>query len=342
MENGLMNIALVGCGGMAARYRSKYTQIPGACLKLLVDANPEVAREASAELGVESWSTRFEDALKPEIHIVDISTPNFLHASQAIAALEAGKSVLLQKPIAPTIEEGEKIVDTARRTGRQLGIYMSMHENPIYYDIKRILDNGLIGKVANVYCRGAHRGGLKMASTSWRNSLEKTGGGAFIQLTIHQFNMVQWLINSRITRVAAFSKNRLCPNVGGDDITNAACEFENGILGTLEASYCSSPNIVAIYGTKGFVSIINDRKVDIQLEECFEGETFQYAKPGEIETHCYDKIKAENPYDQHIAFVKAMMQGKSAPIPAEIGLYDLKIVKAVYQSAQEMRFIDIK
>lgn len=336
-----INIVLVGCGGMASKYRKKYTMIPGARLALVIDSNEEIAKAAADELGVPQWSTDFKDALAPEHDIVDISTPNFLHAEQAIAALQAGKHVLLQKPIAPTVEEAQAILEAASESGKKAGMYMSMFDLPLYYEVKKILDKGLLGSISNVYCRGAHRGGLKSTPGNWRSSLEKTGGGAFIQLTIHFFDMAQWLLNDRIVKVSAFSKNMMCPNIGGDDVTVAVCEFRSGVPGTLEASYSSDPNILAIYGTKGFISIIDDYKLDIKLDEAYAGELFSYDKPRDIETYRFSKPGDGNPYDQHMAFVKAIQEDKPVQIPLEVGLYDLKVVKAVYKSSEERRIVEV-
>lgn len=341
------NIALVGCGGMAARYRHRYTEIPGVRLAAVMDVNEETAKEAAEELGTDNWSTNFEDILTEGIDMVDISTPNFLHAPQAVRAMEKGKHIILQKPIATSIEEGEKIVKTARVTKVKAGMYMSMLEIPLYHDIKEIIKRGKLGNIASVYCRGAGSSGPQKPPNTWRASLVKTGGGALIQKTIHFIDLAQWLLNKKILRVAGFSKNMMCKNIGGDDITNAACEFENGIQGTLEGSYISSPHILAVYGTRGYVIIIDGEKLDIMLDEGFLGDVINYEQPGKLKTFYYSQnlksmFKQRNPYDQHIAFVKAVMEGGKVPVPLEKGLYDLKIVKAVYRSSKEQRVVEVE
>lgn len=333
-------IALVGCGGMARNYRKNYTLIPDAELALVVDADEETAKQAAQELGAK-WSTDFKEALMPEIDIVDISTPNYLHAEQAIAALNAGKHILLQKPIAPTVKEGKAIIDAARSNGKKAGIYMSMFDNPLYHDIKKLIEKGSLGQISSVYCRGAHSGGLSSDPGGWRKSREKTGGGAFIQLAVHYINMAQWLLNDKIARVAGFSKNIMCPNIGGDDVTNAACEFESGIQGSLEASYCSAPNILAIYGTKGFLTVFDDFKLDIRLSGSYDGDVIKYHNPGELMDFRYSFHDSPTQYDQHIAFVKAIQTGGPIPVEAEIGLYDLKAVKAIYKSAELKSFVEV-
>lgn len=345
-EKKYIGIALIGCGGMAANYRHRYTEIPGAKLLLVVDINEKVAQETAMQLKVEKWSTDFNDCLIPEIDIVDISTPNFLHAEQATAALHAKKHILLQKPIAPSVREAELIVNSALESGMTAGMYMSLFDNPLYYDVKKLIDYGRLGVISSIHCRCAHRGGLRMQQGNWRQSLEKTGGGSFIQLAVHNMNMVQWLLSERIISVMAFSKNMMCPNVGGDDITVVACEFNNGVLGTLESSYCADSDMLSIYGTKGFINIIDNHNVELCLDETFEGEIIQYATPAKLCNCKYDfdtfsLYKGINPFDQHITFVKAVQAGNPPQVTVETGLYDLKIVQAVYKSATEKSMVKI-
>ena len=142
LNNKIWHIALIGCGGVATHYCHRYTRIPGARLALLVDTNADAAEKAAKELGVAHWSTDFVEALAPGIDIVDISTPNHLHATQATAAMKAGKHVLLQKPIASSVEEARAIVETARKTNMRAGMYMSLFDNPLIYDLKNLIASG--------------------------------------------------------------------------------------------------------------------------------------------------------------------------------------------------------
>lgn len=342
----LLNICLVGCGGMAASYRKKYTEIPGTALKLLVDINEKTAKEASRQLNGIDWSTAFEDALSPDIDMVDISTPNFLHTEQAVAAMRKGKHVLIQKPLATTVEEAELIVRTARETGVKAGIYMSMFDKPIVYDLKDMIEKGCFGRISSIHIRNSHTGGLRLTEKNWRSSLEKTGGGALIQLNIHYINLLQWLLGSKIKWVAGLSKNIMCKNVGGDDITTAACEFENGVEGTMEAAYCAPTDRLSIYGSKGFVSLLNNYLLDISLDEPYKGGIVNYTEAGKIKKIDLKKEVAKRnltfkKFDQHIKFVKAIMNDEAVPISVESGLQDLKVVRAIYESSKGKCFVEI-
>jgi len=341
------HIALIGCGGYGKVTRSAYLRIPNAKLSLLVDVNEETCRKAAEALGVAHWSTSFEAALEPHIDMLDISTPNHLHAEQAIAALNAGKHVLIQKPLAPTVAEAEQIVQAARRNGKLAGMYMSFFDNPLFYEIKHIIGSGLLGEISSVRARAAANSEDFVKPGNWRNSLEKTGGGALIQMAIHPLNMVQWLVDQPVVKVMAFSHNRLSPLIGGDDATVAACYLANGILGSVEASYCSYQFTLSIYGSKGFITITENTRVEIVLGGTYEGTYIRYKEPGKIMHMNFPSLTMtsieadDNPYDQHAAFVRAVQHDLPAPIPADIGLRDLKIVQAIYKSAREQTIVEI-
>ncbi len=340
-------IALVGCGGFGEVTHSSYLRIPNAKIGLLVDVNEETCRRAAESLGVEHWSTSFEDALAPHIDLLDISTPNHFHAAQAIAALNAGKHVLIQKPLAPSVAEAEQIVQAAYRNGKLAGMYMSFFDNPLFYEIKEIIDSGLLGEVSGVRARAAANSEDFVKPGNWRNSLEKTGGGALIQMAIHPLNMVQWLVGQSVEKVMAFSHNRRSPLIGGDDVTVASCYLSGGILGSVEASYCSYQFTLSIYGSKGFITVTENTRVEIVLGAAYKGTYIRYKEPGKIAYLEFPQLTMtgihvdDNPHDQHAAFVRAVQQGEPAPIPAEIGLRDLKIVQAIYRSAREQAIVEV-
>ena len=331
-----IKIAVAGCGGMARRYLHRYTEIPGAELALVVDTRADAAEEKGKLFGV-PWSASFDDCLADGIDIVDISTPNHLHHGQALAAIAAGKHIIIQKPMTVNAAEAGDIVTAAKAKGVTAGMYMYMHDNPLFLDIKRMIP--LLGRLSAVHCRCAHTGGITMPAGTWRGSREQTGGGSFIQLTVHNMNILQWLIDDQITNVMAFSKNLMCPNIGGDDVTTVACEFASGILGTLASGYNSEKDELSICGDKGYICLDDQRFMTLKLSEPFVGEMFNYRTPGErmnIEMPYSDFswFEKDNPHDQHILFVKAVMEGKPAPVPADVGWYDMRVVEAIYKSAE--------
>ncbi len=351
-EQSPLGIALIGAGGMAKNYRANYAAIPGTRYRLIVDVDAEVAREAAREHGAERSSTDWRDALADDIQIVDISTPNHLHTEQATALLAAGKHVILQKPMAPTVGECQAIVRAAEASGRTAGIYMSDLEDAVAWDLRDIVRTGRIGRISSVRARYAHRGGLSAPPNpnNWRGSAEKTGGGSFMQLSIHHINLLSWILDDKISSVMGYAKNQMCPNIGGDDSAVSIGEFETtGILAIFDSSWNADGSVLEIYGSEGHVRMLGGQgaAVEARLNQPFQGRVVQVDAANKTVltpagAGSRDQCRADNPLNQHVAFVEAILRGEPAPVTAATGLYDVAVVKAVYQSAEEGRRINVR
>jgi predicted dehydrogenase len=350
--NSELGIALIGAGGMAKNYRDNYAAIPGTRYRLIVDVNLDVAREAAAEHGVERFSTDWRDALAGNIQIADISTPNHLHAEQATTLLAGGKHVLLQKPMAPTIEECQAIVRAAEAAGRTAGVYMSDLEDPVAWDLRDIVQGGYLGRVSSVRARYAHKGGLNAPPNpdNWRGSAEKTGGGSFMQLSIHHTNLLSWMLDDSIASVMGYAKNQMCPNIGGDDTAVSVAEFgKSGILAIFDSAWNADGSILEIYGSEGHVKMLGGQgaAVEARLNRPFQGRVMKVPEANQATmtpavAGTRNQCRADNPLNQHVAFVQAIQRGEPAPVPADIGLYDVAVVKAVYKSAAEGTRVQVR
>nr|CAA9238322.1 hypothetical protein AVDCRST_MAG63-1310 [uncultured Armatimonadetes bacterium] len=350
-EQDIPGIALIGCGGMAAHYRDSYTSIPGTAYRLVVDADAALARSVAKQLAVPRSSADWRDALAPDIRIADISTPNHLHAEQATALLAAGKHVLLQKPMAPTVPECTQIVEAARASRVTAGVYMSDLEDPLVWDLREMVRGGHLGAISSVRGRYAHRGGLRAqpAVTNWRGSAEKTGGGSFIQLSLHHTNLLSWILGERIASVMAYSANRMCPNIGGDDTTAAVCEFAGGAPGVFESAWNADGTLLEIFGSEGRVRVFGGQgsAAEVVVGRPFTtgrvvraeepGKVVRVPACGDLRAHC----RRDNPLNQHVAFVEAVLAGREPQVTAETGRYDVAVAKAVYASAEQGRRIAI-
>lgn len=342
----MLGIALIGCGGMASNYRSNYAGIPGTVYRLVVDINEETARRVAAEFGVERYSTDWQEALAPDIQIADISTPNHLHTEQAVALLNAGKHVILQKPMAPTVGGCREIVEAAQASGCQAGVYMSDLEDPVVWDLRDIVRGGLLGRITGARARYAHRGGLRASSdpSYWRGSSEKTGGGSFMQLSIHHTNLLSWILDDTIASVMGLARNLMCPNIGGDDTCAAIAEYEkSGVIALFDSAWNADGSTLEIYGSEGSVKMLGGQgaAVQAQLNAPFAGRVIQVADKSSTlipaSGSSSRQSASDNPLNQHLAFIHAVRDGEIFPVTAAIGMFDVAVVKAVYLSSEAGR-----
>jgi predicted dehydrogenase len=348
MKESLMKVALVGAGGMARLYRSVYARLPKVQWVLAVDVS-ERELAACKALGASRTSTDFADALASDIDMVDISTPNHLHEEQAVAALNAGKHVLLQKPIASTLAAADRILAAAASSKGRLGMYLSSFNNPLVWEIKRIVAGGHLGEIQSVRARDAHTGGMlaKPSSDNWRSSRELTGGGSFLQLSIHAINLIQWWLESSITEIFAFSANQYSPNVGGDDVTTAVAKLEGGKLALFDSGWASDGMSRELYGTRGSIALRdNDRVLEVKLDAPYRSELVQISQPNQVvsvarppASEAFDN--AENPLNQQRVFIERVSAGQRLLNDGQVGRRDLAVVTAAYESARTGRAVKI-
>ena len=336
----LLGIALIGCGGMASHYRGVYANRQGIAFHLVVDVESDVARRVAQELGVAHWSTDWRDALADTIQIADISTPNHLHEEQAVALLEAGKHVMVQKPLAPSVAACHRIVEAAEKNGTSAGVYLSDLEDPAVWDLRELVRQGHFGRITGVRARYAHRGGLTSSPSAWRGSTEKTGGGSFIQLSIHHTNLASFLLDEPIVSVMGAAKNLMCENVGGDDTAACVAEFSGGAIGVFESAWNAEGTCFQLYGSEGSVTIHGTEGARIagRVVKPFVGHTLSTDHEGRFAREAVGIVRDQvGPFNQHLAFVEAVRAGRPPEVPATVGRTDVAICKAVIRSAETGR-----
>jgi predicted dehydrogenase len=337
-------VALVGCGGVARRYRGAYRAIDDVSVTVTIDLDAQEAAAAAQETGAAHHSQDFGDALAPDVDAVVLTTPNHLHCPQAVQALAAGKHVLLQKPMARTEAECRRILDAQRSSGATLGMYMNLLDHPLFHDLRRLIAGGHLGKIALFSARLAHRGGINWGGvdTNWRASRERTGGGSFIQLGVHYQHLMRWLLGASVSRLQSLSRNVACPHLEGDDLTMAQYELSTGALGEIQTSWCCQEEHVSVLGTKGSFHYRDNVRVEA-FSECgpFDGEVLRLRGDGSLEVieKCVSPEwgDASNSHNQHRCFFENLRAGRPPAVSGEEGLEDIRLVEACYgATAREM------
>lgn len=368
-----INVAFVGCGGIADHYLSVYRDLDFVQMVSCVDANLERAEQAAAKLADNSLgkpkpraTTEFADALKPDVDLIVINTPNHLHREQTIAAFDAGKHVLLQKPVAANLADAEAIAaaaEQAKQRGIASGLYLSYFDQPLMHDLKAMIEAGWFGDIAHLYARLMHRGGLAVSQqvlagqANWRASLAETGGGCFIQLAVHYVHLFKWMMNAHVVRVMAMAKNQHCPGIEGEDLACAILEFSNGALATIDMAWNTSGEQLSVHGTRGTCEYISNQTLMLDsLAGAFSGQVINYsgqssqaspAAPGAAATQQISSVIApslgdwRNPFNQHLMFLEALRSGSQPFVSIAAGVADLSVVTAVYESARTGQAIQL-
>ncbi len=368
-----LRVAFVGCGGIAEHYLKIYRDLPWVEMACCMDADlarAERAAERMAEGTLSKPPVRatddFNEALQDDVDIVVINSPNYLHCEQALETFAANKHLLMQKPLAASLEEARMIVVAAARAqkrGVMSGLYMSYLEQPLMHDLRAMAAAGWFGQIVSLSGRLMHRGGLRISEqlqqgqSNWRASLAQTGGGCFIQHAVHYIHLFEWIADARIVRVMAMSRNLACPGIEGEDLACALFELSNGAQATLETAWATAGEAFSVRGTLGTAEYVNNQTLWLESSQgAYEGHAVRYAAsdndftPGapaaansmqQRTLHAPRLDDLNNQFNQHLQFLAAVRDQRAPFVPIATGLNDLHIVNAAYESTRTGQAINL-
>ncbi|CAN5360357.1 Gfo/Idh/MocA family oxidoreductase [soil metagenome] len=254
-----LRIGLIGCGLMGRTHSNGYKRIGDffpelefrPVLKAACSRREDKVKAFAEQWGYESTETNWKALIaRDDIDAVDICTPNDTHAEIAIAAAEAGKMILCEKPLARTLEEGERMVKAVEKAGVNNTVWYNYRRVPAVTLAKQIVDSGKLGKIfhyrANFLQDWTINPELPQGGEAlWRLDVDAAGSGVTGDLLAHCIDTAMWM-NGGIKDVSAitetFVKERMhqesgqVQKVGIDDACIFHCHFENGSLGLFEAT----------------------------------------------------------------------------------------------------------
>lgn len=267
----MTKIGIIGCGKIAqVRHIPEYLENKDACLAGFYDLNVDRAKELAKKYDAKFYISYEELLADEEIEAVSVCAANSAHAEITIAALNAGKHVLCEKPMATTLEECEAMVEASRRNGKILMIDQNQRLAKAHVEAKRMLQEDVIGDVITFRTTFGHGGpetwSIDPGKNTWFFDSKKAVMGAMADLGIHKTDLIQYLTSEKVVETTAYlaTLNKRDINnhlIGVDD--NAICIYKmsGGIVGTMTASwtyYGAEDNSTILYGTKGIMRIYDD------------------------------------------------------------------------------------
>jgi predicted dehydrogenase len=295
-----INIALIGGGFMGKAHSLAYAAMPmyfwpapaRPVRKVIVDVTEELASTAALRYGWEGHSTSWQDVIAdPDIHVVDIATPNNLHAEIAIAAAEAGKHVICEKPLAPSASEAKLMLDAVEKAGVVNAVAFNYRRTPAVALAKKYIDEGAIGTILNF--RGTYLQDWSAdpdGPLSWRFQKKIAGSGAVGDIGSHVVDLARYLvgeisavnsivstyIKDRPLQASGFDALGASSKAGGprgavdvDDESVTLVKFKDGAVGSIEASRNAwgRNNFITfeIHGTTGTIFFNYENRDELQV-----------------------------------------------------------------------------
>ena len=354
-----LNFAIVGTGGITLQ-----NHLPGLAMcgdvkvTALCDTNPATLEAARQQTGVQTCSVNYEDIVKrDDVHAVIIATPNFTHAPIALAAIEAGKHVLCEKPIAMNYPEARGMAEAADRAGVRHMTAFTYRFVPAMRYLGHLIERGDLGQPYHFRsCRLQDWGTRPLG---WRMVKKLAGTGELGDMLSHRINFAQHLVGP-MKRVVANFKN-LTPMRGGlpndtEDWVAILADFQNGATGVMESSKLASGrnegwrslDYVELNGSEGTFEFTTGKWNELIFGKVGGPGLAPLAVPREFWTWpgsprdpgVGDPLVAFR-YDQAFEFVDAIRSQRPC-VPSFVeGADVIRVMDAALESAESGKWIDL-
>jgi UDP-N-acetyl-2-amino-2-deoxyglucuronate dehydrogenase len=261
-----VRFALVGAGVIGAVHARALSELTGsAALAVVVDRDAARARALAERYpGVEDASDLRAVLSRPDIDAVSICLPTGLHATTAVASLEAGKHVVLEKPIDVTLAGADRIIQAEQRSGRVVTVISQHRFDPSTERVLGCVRDGTLGTITSGIASHAWwRGQSYYDSGEWRGTRAMDGGGATINQTVHTIDLLLTIVGTPV-EVFAYTARLAHERIEVEDTAVAVVRFASGALGIIHATTAAYPGLdarLSVYGTKGSAVISDDRLV---------------------------------------------------------------------------------
>lgn len=336
-----VRFGLIGCGRVAPRHAQSLVQLPETELVAVADIREDRARRFSAEYGAQAYTDYDAMLARPDIDAVTVCVPSGLHAQVAIEVLQAGKHVLVEKPIALNLADADRMIATAREAGLKLGVVLQNRYNSPVQQVRTLIDQGRLGKLyLGSVCVRWYRP-QSYYEDGWHGTLSMDGG-ALMNQSIHHLDALQWFMGP-VASVYAYTAT-LAHKMESEDVGVAVVRFRSGALATVEGSTLTWPQnlegSVALFGERGSVKIggtalsrITLWKVDGELEREAEILTSQRVDPPTVYGYSHREVIHE--------FARALLEGREPCTPGPEARKSLALVLAIYESARIGREVQL-
>jgi len=328
-----VKFAIIGCGGIGRHHAKTIAGLPDAELVAVCDIRPERAREVAEKHGCDAYEDYGAMLARDEIQVVNVCTPSGLHAEHGLAAAEAGKHVITEKPIDIVLEKVDRLIELCDRKGLKLACIFQHRFDPDARRVKAAIDEGKFGQLlfGNVSVKW-YRAQSYYDSDEWRGTWA-LDGGVLSNQAIHYLDQILWLMGdvAHVTFAEIATKGR---NMEAEDIAQATVRFANGAWGSIQASTMTWPGLatrVEVCGTTGAAVLEGDSLVFYRAE----GDEEKLEARGAASVASADPaIAALTGHDAQVAdFIAALREDREPFVTGREARRSLALLTEIYRKA---------
>ena len=294
----VVSVALIGAGVNAGTHMRTTVENPNSRLVAVMDVDADRASAAGEKHSVRAYTDLGSVLADAEVEAVVISTPNCFHAAQAIASAEAGKHVLVEKPMALTVGDCDRMIEASDAAGKVLMVGQSLRHSPVNRKVKALIAEGAIGTVGHLMRR--RYGCFDPTSPTeesgkpergWYVDLATAGNCLLYGFGAHEYDILHWYMDSPVVRVYAQGTESTELYRGQEDSYSAVMTHANGAVSVLSQSVVcrGGPNDQHIVGSEGTI-LISSRQLRVNGKEvAVEGsEDSKLSQTAEFATCCLE------------------------------------------------------
>ena len=343
----MVKVGIIGCGKIAqVRHIPEYADNESAEIGGYFDPTQDRARTMADQYGGRVYET--VDALLSDTSLdaVSVCLANTAHADVTVSALNSGKHVLCEKPMATNLSDCTAMVKAAEKNGKVLMIDQNQRFAGAHVKAKKLLERGEIGKVLTFRTTFGHGGpetwSVNGSLNTWFFDKKRAAMGVMADLGVHKTDLIQYLLGTKVVETTAVLATLDKKYANEDPITvddNAVCIYrmENGVVGTMTASwtyYGEEDNSTILYGTDGIMKIYANPDFSIEV----------VSRNGERAYHNVEKIQTnDNQTKSGIidAFIDCIIEGKEPPISGRSVLDAMRAIFGSIDSAENGKTVKV-
>lgn len=342
----MINVAIIGTGKISPMHIKAYLEFPKRCkIVALVDIYPEKAEQKKKDYNLDCEILDSHKKLlgRKDIDLISVCTPPYVHCEIAKDFLEDGKHVIIEKPMAASLEECDTILEAAKKSQTVLSVIsQNRFRNPTW-KLKKILDSGIAGKVLHAQVDSYWWRGHCYYDLWWRGTWEKENGGCTLNHAVHHIDILNWMMNGLPEKVSAFMTNVSHDNSEVEDLSSAILKYQGGSIANLTSSvvHHGERQKVILQCEKAVLSMPWDPACCKSRDDGFPDDDKDFEKALKDAYNAIPDLKHEAHNGQIDNVLTAIEKGETPIVTGYDGKRALELIFAVYKSGTQGEIVNL-